>query len=235
MRKLGALVVGIVIALPALAGPASASHSWGTYHWGRTANPFTVRYGDNVDSRWDAHLLGAAADWSVSTVLDMSVVAGAATNIKRCNAAQGRVEVCNAKYGNNGWLGIAGISLSGGHIASGYTKLNDSYFDTPTYNTPDWRQFVTCQEIGHNVGLSHQDENFSNANLGSCMDYTNSPATNIKPNKHDYDQLAAIYGGHTDATNTTTATSKSSRSTISTVDGKGNGTIVHVLWVPDAG
>ena len=233
MMKRWALVVGIAIALPALAGPASASHSWGSYHWGRTANPFTVRYGDNVDSRWDAHLRAAATDWSTSTVLDMSVVTGAASNIKRCNAPQGRVEVCNAKYGFNGWLGIAGISLSGGHIVSGYTKLNDSYFDTATYNTPDWRRFVTCQEIGHNVGLGHQDENFNNANLGSCMDYTNNPATNTRPNAHDYNQLVTIYGGHTDSTNTTTA-STASRSAISTVDGRGNGTVIHVLWVPDA-
>ncbi|MEK7208262.1 MAG: hypothetical protein AAB699_01800 [Patescibacteria group bacterium] len=57
-----------------------------------------------------------------------------------------------------------------------------------------------CQEIGHTFGLDHQDVNFSNANLGTCMDYTsdpdgtiNSQLDNQHPNQHDYDQLATIY------------------------------------------
>ena len=53
---------------------------------------------------------------------------------------------------------------------------------------------VTCQEIGHTFGLDHQDENFTNTNLGTCMDYTNDPSTNQHPNQHDYDELASIYG-----------------------------------------
>ena len=56
-----------------------------------------------------------------------------------------------------------------------------------------------CQEIGHTFGLDHQDENFSNLNLGTCMDYTDNPARNDgasdnqHPNLHDYDELALIY------------------------------------------
>jgi hypothetical protein len=80
-------------------------------------------------------------------------------------------------------------------------KLNDTYFDQPQYNTPAWRLFVTCQEVGHAFGLDHQDENFGNANLGTCMDYTSNPETNQHPNAHDYDQLEAIYA-HLDSTTT---------------------------------
>jgi hypothetical protein len=95
-------------------------------------------------------------------------------------------------------LGIAGISIdSSGHITTGYTKLNDSYFAKDFYNNYNWKQSVTCQELGHNVGLSHQDEDFNNASLLSCMDYQNPPYE--YPNAHDYDQLVAIYG-HTDST-----------------------------------
>jgi hypothetical protein len=101
--------------------------------------------------------------------------------------------VCNWKYGNNGWLGLAQIWISGGHITQGVSKNNDTYFDTSTYDTPAWRQFVTCQEIGHTFGLGHQDEDFYNANLGSCMDYTVNPILNQHPDDHDYDQLALIY------------------------------------------
>ena len=36
---------------------------------------------------------------------------------------------------------------------------------------PSGERWSRVQEIGHTFGLDHQDENFSNANLGSCMDY----------------------------------------------------------------
>ena len=38
-----------------------------------------------------------------------------------------------------------------------------------------------CQVGGHDFGLDHQDEDFINANLNTCMDYTNDPkATNTR-------------------------------------------------------
>ena len=52
-------------------------------------------------------------------------------------------------------------------------EVNDTYFNTAKYNTPVWRNLVMCQEVGHTLGLDHQDEIFDNVNLGTCMDYTN--------------------------------------------------------------
>ncbi|MEK7507647.1 MAG: hypothetical protein AAB602_01000 [Patescibacteria group bacterium] len=202
MNKLSIkLVVAVVIfaVFSALAGVVLAFHSWGPYHWARTSNPFALKLGDNVSgASWDAALSVAATDWSSSTVLDTIVVAGA-TNPKNCKAVTGRVEVCNSKYGNNGWLGLAQIWITGGeHITKGVVKLNDTYFNTSKYNKPAWRNLVMCQEIGHTLGLDHQDEDFGNANLGTCMDYTNDPSTNQHPNAHDYEELALIYA-HTDS------------------------------------
>ena len=184
----------------------SANHSWNGYHWARTSNPFTVSLGDNVSSIWDSHLDVASDDWSTSTVLNTAVEGGQAKG-RNCRPPSGRVEVCNAAYGNNGWLGIAQISVSGKHITSGSVRLNDTYFNTSTYNTPAWRQLVVCQEVGHTFGLDHQDENFDNANLGTCMDYTNSPASNQHPNQHDYDELEEIYA-HFDSTTTVGAAAR---------------------------
>jgi hypothetical protein len=114
------------------------------------------------------------------------------------------VEVCNASYGNNGWLGIAQIWVSDSHIVQGAMKLNDFYFSRPAYDTPAWRQYVTCQELGHTLGLDHQDEDFDNGEIspGTCMDYVSDPSGNEHPNPHDYDQLLAIYS-HLDSTSTT--------------------------------
>ncbi len=171
---------------------------------GSHSNPLTLKLGDNVTPIWDSYLGVASSDWSQSSVLDTTVVPGS-TNPKNCRAVAGRVEICNSKYGNNGWLGIATIWANGDHITQGTVKMNDTYFASAKYNTPAWRQFVMCQEIGHTFGLDHQDENFANANLGTCMDYTNDPSTNMHPNAHDYEMLKAIYN-HLDNTSTATQT-----------------------------
>ena len=194
--KFSLLVLALV---SGVAGVAYADHAWGPYHWAHTSNPLALKLGDNLSAKWDAHLGLASADWSISSVLDTSVVAGLTNNTKgkntpkNCVPTAGRVEVCNAKYGSNGWLGVASIWASGEHITQGTVKMNDSYFNTAKYNTVAWRNLVLCQEIGHTFGLDHQDENFNNPPLGTCMDYTSDPVPNQHPNVHDYEMLETIY------------------------------------------
>lgn len=182
------------------ASVALASHAWGNYHWARTSSSFALKLGSNLSSQWTSVLGTVSSDWSLSNVLDTQIVAGQ-SNVRNCRATLGRVEVCNNRYGNNGWLGIASIWANGDHITQGTVKLNDTYFNTSKYNTIAWRNLVACQEIGHTFGLDHQDEIFDNPNLGTCMDYTNDPSTNQHPNQHDYDELQLIYS-HTDTLTT---------------------------------
>ena len=205
MSKISLTALLIMAAFAAVPSSAFANHSWGGYHWARTSNPFPLKLGDNVNATWEPYLGTTSTDWSKSNVLDTTIVAGGATsNVRRCRPTAGRVEVCNTTYGNNGWLGVASIWISSSHITQGTVKVNDTYFNTSTYNTPAWRNLVMCQEVGHTFGLDHQDENFSNANLGTCMDYTNDPTTNQHPNQHDYDELVSIYS-HLDSTTTLSA------------------------------
>jgi hypothetical protein len=202
MRGRFRIVLVTFVALAALtsAAPALASHSWGSYHWARTANPFTVPLGDNVTntsaSNWEGALASASSDWTRSSVLDSPVVPGSTTG-RKCRATNGRIEVCNARYGFNGWLGLAQIWLSGSHIVKGIAKMNDSYFDSSSYDY-DAERHVMCQEVGHGYGLGHQDE--SGADLNTCMDYADA-LDNPSPNAHDYQQLESIYG-HLDSTST---------------------------------
>lgn len=184
------------------AGPEPLSHSWGGYHWARRSNPFNLKVGDNLTSAsWKTQLAAAAGDWSASNVLDMTVVAGQAKG--RCRPTTGRVEVCNDTYGANGWLGLAQIWLSGGHIAQGVVKVNDTYFSRPQYNNTAERRHVMCQEIGHTIGLDHQSE--SGESLNTCMDYyfntSDGDTKSTTPNAHDYSQLSSIYA-HLDSTTT---------------------------------
>lgn len=199
-----AISLALVLVVPA---SVSATHSWGGYHWARTSNPFTVKLGDNVSSGWDSYLVTTSNDWSVSTVLNTTIVAAGSRSPKLCNAITGTVQVCNSKYGNTGWLGVASIWASGSHITKGTVKVNDTYFNTASYNTPAWRNMVMCQEVGHTLGLDHQNTDFTNPNLGTCMDYTSEPYNidpkldNEHPNAHDYEQLVTIYT-HLDSSST---------------------------------
>ncbi len=211
--KLTGRVFAVLALTLVVSSAAFANHSWGGYHWARTSNPFTLLVHDNVATEWEQYLSGAQADWSSAQELNLNVLwQQPISSTKRCTSATGRIEVCNNRYGQNGWLGIAGISISGTHITKAYTKLNDTYFNMAQYNTPAWRRMVTCQEIAHDFGLNHQDEVFNNTNLGSCMDYTNDPdggaggfsatdPSNEHPNAHDYEEISIIYA-HTDSTST---------------------------------
>jgi hypothetical protein len=48
---------------------------------------------------------------------------------------------------------------------------------------------------GHSLGVVHLDEDFSNVDFGSCMEYTNDVSANRRPNLRNYEMLLRIYGG----------------------------------------
>ena len=194
-RSLVAILLLLVAAT--LPNVVLAHHAWSDYHWARKANLFTVKMGNNVSTVWQTALSNASSEWNSSTVVHNQVVAGG-TKPRNCRPTSGRDEICSAAYGNTGWLGVAQIWLTtGDHIVQGTVKLNDTYFSPGSqYDAPEWRALVTCQEIGHTFGLDHQDTNFNNKNLGSCMDYTSNPLgppANTSPNQGDYNQLLCIY------------------------------------------
>ena len=205
------LATGLVTVVVLLAAPsaAEASHAWGTYHWARTTTTFTLQLGDNMTTAdWKGHLAQASGDWNNNTttyptVIRTTIVAG--TSGGNCRAVAGTTQVCNKNYGFNGWLGLASIWLSGDHITQGTAKMNDSYFSTSTYNNPNERQHVVCQEVAHTFGLDHQSTDGSSQN--TCMDYFSNTGTNAgstastKPNAHDFEELAIIYN-HLDSTTT---------------------------------
>lgn len=92
---------------------AFADHSWNNYHWARTTNSFTLQYVDSVNSVWDSALAQSIQKWGQSNVLDFAVAGmdDSDRTRKRCPMITGQMRVCNAAYGQNGWLGLASIGL----------------------------------------------------------------------------------------------------------------------------
>jgi hypothetical protein len=120
---------------------------------------------------------------------------------------------------------VASISITGGtHITKGTVKLNDTYFNMTAYKSDGWKYLVACQEVGHTIGLGHDDTTFSDQNFGTCMDYTNNPdaagsyhdlgtgqneatSNNRMPNDNDYGLLVCMYTNLTTGCPSATKTS----------------------------
>lgn len=172
----------------------------------------------NHSAVWLNRYATAYADWrkpAMTKVRPSQVATGGPSNT--CAPVLNQIRSCDGSYGINGWLGLATVwTYAGGrgHIAQGTSKVNNSYFTRPQYNTIPWRQLVICQEIGHNFGIGHVNVVFGNRNVGSCMDYTNDPdgggaygPSNMHPYAHDYSLInsrhnhvgaAALLPGFTD-------------------------------------
>lgn len=242
-----------------------ASHAWSTYHWARQINPATLKVGDCMTTAdWKTHLANSSNDWNSPTTFGgtttpLLTAISPCASTKRCSMVSGTTQVCNGSYGKNGWLGLASIKISGGHISQGTAKMNDTYFTLAKYNNPNEKRHVVCQELAHTFGLGHQSEDGSSQN--SCMDYFSNTGTNAtstastQPNLHDFDQLNLIYAA---LDNTTTLASSAASATSSddaedprawgmlrsqSKDGRGSNyersnadgsvTITHVFWTEE--
>ena len=257
-RSRTARILAVVLSLGAFATVAFATNSWGGYHWARTTPQFTLKLGDNMTSAdWKAHLAQTSTDWnSGNSAVLTAIVAGSSG--KRCSMVAGTTQVCNGSYGNNGWLGLASINITGGtHITQGSAKMNDTYFNTSTYNNPNERKHVVCQEVAHTFGLDHQSTDGSSQN--SCMDYFSNTGLNAtstastRPNAHDFGELNIIYA-HLDSTSTVAPSKPSAAAAAEITDdptswgrlvsqsasgrstdyerfnGDGSKTVTHVYW-----
>jgi hypothetical protein len=202
------------VALAALAVPMFAqsarpidaqSHDWGGYHWARQSNPFTLQIGNNLTNGWSSHLTNAVNSWNAGNTPVISRIVAGSSSSRKCSMVAGTTQVCNGTYGQNGWLGLASINISGTHITQGTAKMNDTYFNMSTYNNPNEKLHVMCQEVAHTFGLGHQSTDGSSQN--SCMDYFSNTGANAtstlstKPNQHDFDLLKSKYS-HLDSTTT---------------------------------
>jgi len=89
-RSLFAILLALaVVAVPTI---VRAHHAWSDYHWARTANPFTVKMGNNVGGGWQTSFTNASSEWNSSSVVHNQIVAGG-TKPRNCGPTSGRAEI----------------------------------------------------------------------------------------------------------------------------------------------
>ena len=190
----------VVVMMLVLSTTALADHPWNDYHWNNSTLPLKLEVIDNLEPQWEGFLDDTVLDWNVSAILDLTVVTGSELRRerKKCNPVRGAIKACNDTYGYNGWLGLAQIWLEDGHIVQGTAKVNDTYFNTTTYDDAYAKRHVLCQEVGHVFGLGHTAGVSCMNDKAGIFDFAY-----VSPNDHDYTLLEEIYYSHTDLPPTT--------------------------------
>jgi hypothetical protein len=163
------IVAAIVTALGL--GTAYASHYYGIKWKGHA--PVTVRLVDKTPASWDGAVTAAADSWSLSTAIDYVKEDGA----ENCTVVSGAVVICARNDGPTFYAALTTWGQRGNSYTAVLIVVN-------TYYLPNPDQHAICQELGHALGLDHQDAS------DSCMG-TNWGA--LYPNAHDFEELEIIY------------------------------------------
>jgi len=168
------------------------THSWPTKNG--NINGLDLELQNALDETWQDEFSLAVEDWDEGTpdALTLSTKR-VAVDYTTCSPVEGVMKVCNANYGETGWLGINEVlkTVPGGVIIQSVAKMNEHYLLNAGQ---DDRQYTMCHEIGHGFGLPHTDEDFNNADLGNCLDYSSRPENNLHPDESNYLRLQSMYG-----------------------------------------
>jgi hypothetical protein len=167
----------LLVALTTLSVPttAVASHSkGGQSHW----KTRTIDLGDCLSSsRLKRALRAAAEDWSRSAHINARVIG--------CSYSGREMRAYNRRYGRTDWAGYADYTYGGGHFSGARLRFNETYISGASDR---YLQKIACHELGHGLGLAHRDTSSCLVPGGSSR----RPAF-YRPDRHDFDQLRAIY------------------------------------------
>jgi hypothetical protein len=165
----------------------SAASRWDT----NGTESLTLSVMNSCEDRWTPFFDRYLAEWDNGTPDVLNLSSEKFDYDPSCTAYDGKMNVCNANFGNTDWVGINVILIENAFIVNSVAKMNDYHLD----NANDFKRFYTmCHEMGHGFGLPHTNENQHNIDRGDCMDYTSRPQNNLEPGQYNYNLLYDLYG-----------------------------------------
>jgi hypothetical protein len=170
------------------AGDASDVPKWDN----RGGSGLELDFLNALEPKWQVPYTLAMADWDFGNPDSLSLSSEQVDYEFECAPVEGKVKVCNGNYGDVKWRGINSAVVDGNnYITQSSAKMNEFYLENDVDGA---RQYTMCHELGHALGLPHSDEDFENADLGNCMDYTNNFDANKHPDEMNYEFLLDLYG-----------------------------------------
>jgi chemotaxis protein histidine kinase CheA len=196
-----------------LGGPSPGGDA---YAWSNSGNGLTLDILNACSDDWQVFINEALANWDQGAPIDsLSFRTTRIDYETTCSDVTGKLKICNGNYGDTRWRGLNEVMLSPRQntIISSTARLNEYYLSR---ESDAQKLYTACHELGHGFGLPHWDEDFFNRDLGNCMDYTQNPSRNSKPDESNFLYLAQLYGGR-NVTADGTAASSASTSVASSV------------------
>lgn len=96
-----------------------------------------------LDDTWQDEFWDAVSDWQDSPALTLD--AERVDVDYDCNRVSGVMVICNANFGDTGWVGINENEIKNGVIVSSVTKMNEYYLRNAEYAH---RRYTMCHEVG---------------------------------------------------------------------------------------
>lgn len=180
-RRLALVLLLFTLLVPA--APVVAGHATGQ-HWPNGQ----IEIHDYTSPFFDFMLVDAVANWdNTSPSLTLTLIDEGEMACPGFTA--GIVVVCSGNYNNPDWAGRAWYHSSGSHIIDGAIRFDTADFAGRESDGP-WVLHLGCHEVGHMMGLNHQNTS------GSCVTDSN---LRRYPGDHDVNTMLAVYDGHAEA------------------------------------
>lgn len=149
-RKRATLLLATAFAVSFTLTTASitlAARQWSCWHWDHN----NIGLSNAAGGYWGSINGSEANDWDAGTCINFG--------------GGNEITVDAGFYGGTGWLGIARLLEVGSDctIIQADALMNQSYLDGASYDETADRH-VSCQEIGHTIGLDH-----SRGRSATCM------------------------------------------------------------------
>ena len=182
--------------------PGESPDADGAIRWASNGRGLDLEILNALEEKWYAVFNEAVANWDVGAPIDSLTLTTKKVDYDMvCTPVPQTLKVCNGNYGNTRWRGLNEVLLNRrtNVIVSSTAKMNEYYLADESYD--QWL-YTMCHEMGHGFGLPHWDEDFLNADMGNCMDYTQNPGANKLPDESNFQYLAELYGGMNVTSNT---------------------------------